>query len=159
VKNPFIMHMLVALVWLFLSGNTSLANFFLAIVLTFFLLALFRKPLHCQHYVRRTFAFVAFIWKLMIEIVASNLRIMRVILKPDAARFEGAFVPYNVSGLTEFEMLILSVCIGLSPGTMVADRNEEKTELILHVFAAGTDEEVRNKIDATLRAGILSFTR
>lgn len=159
MKNPFIVHMLVALVWLFLSGNTSLGNFFLAIVLTFILLALFRKPLHCEHYIRRSLAFGAFLRALIFDIVASNLRITRVVLQRDAARIEGSFVHYNVGGLTEFEVLILSLCIGLSPGTMVADRSDDRSELILHVFAAGSDEEIRRKLDSTLKKDILSFTR
>ncbi|MFT4175156.1 MAG: Na+/H+ antiporter subunit E [Luteolibacter sp.] len=159
MKSPFIMHMLVALVWLFLSGNTSLGNFFLALVLTFILLALFRKPLHCEDYVRRTFAFFVFLKTLMTEIVSSNLRISRVVFHRNASREEGAFVPYDVAGLNERELLLVSLCIGLSPGTMVANRSDDGNLLILHVFAAGTAEEVQKRVDATIKSGILSFTR
>ncbi len=159
MKNPFVMHMLVALVWLFLSGNTTLGNFFLALGLTFVLLALFRKPLGCEDYIRRMIGFAVFVGRLIAEIVTSNLRIMRVALRRNAKRIGGFFFAYNVEDLTDFEVLLLSICVGLSPGTMVADRSADRRELILHVFAAGSREEVRAKIDSTLKTGILSFTR
>lgn len=159
MKNPFIMHLLVALVWLFLSGNTTLANFAIALGLTFLLLALFQKPLHCQDYVRRTVAFFVFLGRLIAAIIASNLRIMRVAVQRDAKQVEGFFVDYDTSRLTDFEILLLSICIGLSPGTIVADRLDDGKTLVVHGFGAGSVAEVEEALDVTLTAGILSFTR
>ncbi len=159
MKHPFLVHMLVALVWLFLSGTTTLGNFFLAIALTFLLLALFQKPLHCRDYVRRVCAFCVFVARLIFAIIGSNLRIMRVVMWRNASAIEGAFTTYDVSDLTDFEVLLLSVCVGLSPGTIVADRSEDGKELVLHVFAVGSSAEIRATIDVTLKSGILSFTR
>ena len=159
MSNAFLMHMAVALVWLFLSGNTGLGNFFLALVLTFLLIAVFQKPLHCQDYVRRTIGFFRFLFKLLKEIVVSNIRIMGVAISPRAGEVEGLFVDYNVEGHTDFEVLLIAFCIGLSPGTIVANRSPDGRFLTLHTFAAGTSEEIQQKLDSTLSTGICSFTR
>lgn len=159
MKHPFLMHIAVALVWMFLSGNTTLGNFFLALGLTFLLLALFRRPLGCEDYIRRATSLGSFILRLVADIVMSNLRIMRVALRRNAGSIEGFYMAYDVTGLSDFEVLLLSVCVGLSPGTMVADRSADGRELILHVFAAGSAGEIVGKLDAGLKSGILSFTR
>lgn len=159
IKNPAIMHLLVALVWLFVSGNITLAGFFVAFIATFLLLSLFRKAIGCEDYVRRVKAFLWFTVRFVQDVIASNIRIMRVALRRDAGEIDGRYVNYNVEGLTEFEILLISQCIGLSPGTMVAEMHEDGKHLILHAFPASTAGDIQQKLDSTLKRGILSFTR
>lgn len=159
INNYLVMHLLVALVWLFLSGNTTTGNFFVALVGTYGLLALFRKAIGCEEYVVRVRAFILFIYRFTCEVIRANLHIMRVALTPGAGKIPGDFVHYNIADMTDFEVLLLSYCISLSPGTMVADRNDDATILVLHAFACGGPDEVRALIDRTLRDNILAFTR
>lgn len=158
MSKSLITHVGVALVWMFLSGVPSLANLIVALVLTFVLLGIFRKALHCESYVRRTLAFSSFVLHLFWEIIISNLRIMRIVLRRDAGRIEGAFVEYDVAGLDEFEVLLLAGCVGLSPGTISVER-VAAGKLVLHVYPSATVEAVQEYIDRTLKNGILSFTR
>lgn len=161
MKNPFLIHVFVALVWIFLSGNTTISNLILALVLTFVLLGVFRKPLHCEDYIRRTVAFVRFIVRLLTDIVFSNLRVMRIAMRKDAPQVQGAFLAYPVEGLTDFEVLLVSLCVGLSPGTITVDRErkDDQPMLVLHVFPGTDPQEVRLRTDRVLKNGILSFTR
>lgn len=159
MKGHAIIHLLVALVWLFVSGNITLANFVVALIATFLLMSFFRKAIGCENYVRRVKAFFRFALHFAWEIVISNVRIMRVVMRGDAARIPGQFVGYNVEGLTNFEILLISQCIGMSPGTMVAEMSEDGKHLMIHAFPAASPEEVRAKLDSTLKNGILSFTR
>lgn len=130
----------------------------LALVGTYGLLALFRKAIGCEAYVKRVRAFFVFVVGVVFEIIRSNLRIMWVSLSRNAGFIEGQFVDYDVSGLSEFEVLLISYCIGLSPGTMVADRSEDGNTLVLHIFATDADD-ARKVINRTLRDNILAFTR
>jgi multicomponent Na+:H+ antiporter subunit E len=120
-----IVHIMVALVWLFLSGNMTTGGFLVALLGTYFLLMLFRKAIGCESYVRRVRAFFAFFFGLLTEIVLSNLRIIRICLSKEAPDIEGEFIEYDVKGLTDFEVILIAYCIGLSPGTMAADRSED----------------------------------
>lgn len=153
------MHLLVTLVWLFVIGTITLANFVIAMIVTFFLLSLFRRAIGCEDYVRRVNAFFSFSVGFIREIIISNVRVMRVAMQRNASRLKGCFIGYDVEDLTEFEILLLAQFIGLSPGTMVAEMSEDKKHLILHAFPATTAEEIQHKLDSTLKKGILSFTR
>lgn len=153
------MHFLVALVWIFLSGNATFGNFLVALVATFALLALFRKPIGCEAYVRRVVALLRFQPFFIADIVMSNLRVMRMALRKDAAKIRGQFVEYDVSDLRDFEVMLVAHCIGLSPGTMAADRSPDGKFLIVHVFGNNDPDDVRTRLDASLKTPILRFTR
>ncbi len=159
IKNPVIMHLMVALVWLFLSGNPSTGNFLIAFVATYLLMALFRKAIGCEPYIKRVKGFIRFLVFFIGEVISSNLRIMRVALQKDAPHIHGEYIDYEVTGLTEFEILLISYCIALSPGTMVAGKSEDGRYLVIHTFASGDPDEVRALIDRTLKYSILAFTR
>lgn len=158
MKNVGTMHFLVALVWLFLSGNMTTGSFIVALTGTYFLLALFRKAIGCEAYVRRVRAFFIFFFGLLLEIVRSNVHIIRECMTSRAATIEGEFIKYDVKGLTDFEILLISYCIGLSPGTVVADRSKDRQTLILHIFTMNA-EQARTVVDRTLKHRILKFTR
>ena len=152
-------HILVALVWMFLSGNTTLGGLGVGLLAGFAMMTLFRKALGCQDYVRRMTAFVLFIGKFLEMVGLSNLRIARVALARNAGSIHGHFMEYSIEGLTDVEILILCQCISLTPGTLVADKNPDGSKLILHAFASGDADEVRATLDARLKKNILSFTR
>ena len=156
--NPVVLHLFIALVWFFLSGTQTVANFLIAFLCTFALLALFRKAIGCEGYIRRMGAFCKFIVHFILDIIASNIRIMRVAISREAGQRHGRFIEYDVSGLSDVEILLIAQCIGLSPGTMVAERAGEG-RLIIHTFATGEPHEVRASLDRTLKSGILAFTR
>ena len=157
--KALIMHLLVAFVWLFLSGNTTLGGFLSGLIAGFLLLALFQRALQAQDYVRRVIAFARFTVLFLKEIVVSNLRIAQVALRPNARRIHGEFMAYNVEDLTKFETLLLCYCVSLTPGTTVAGKSEDERAIVLHAFASGTPEEICEHIDQTLRKYILAFTR
>lgn len=161
MKSPFLIHLFVGLVWIFLSGDTTISNLILALVLTFVLLAIFRKPLRCEGYIRRTLAFARFLARLLVDVVVSNVRVMRLALRRDAGEIQGAFLAYPVEGLTDFEVLLISVCVGLAPGTITVNRErvDDRAVLVLHVFPGTNLKAVRAQTDRVLRDGILSFTR
>lgn len=152
-------HILVALVWMFLSGNTTPGGFGIGLLAGFALMALFKKALGCQDYIRRMVALVLFGGRFLKQVVASNLRIARVALQKDAGKFHGYFMTYAIDGLTQIEILILCQCISLTPGTIVAEKSKDGRDLILHAFASGDAEEVRLALDEGLKRNILAFTR
>lgn len=153
------MHMLVTFVWLFLSGNTSLGGFLVGAIAGFLVIALFRRALGAENYVRRVVALGRFGLIFLREVAISNFRIGLLALKPNVRRVHGEFMAYDVEDLTDLEILLLSYGICLSPGTAVAGKSDDKRLLILHVFGSGTPEEITENVDRTLRDPILAFTR
>lgn len=154
-----VIHALIALVWMFLSGSTTLGGLVIGLLAGFALMALFQKALGCQNYIRRMLAVIGFAGNFLKEVVESNLRIARVALRRDAGELRGEFLAYPVGDLTDFEILLLSQCISLTPGTIVVEKNAGTHELILHSFASGSPDEIRRSLDEGLKRNILSFTR
>jgi multisubunit Na+/H+ antiporter MnhE subunit len=157
--NAFIKHTLVALVWLFLSGNTSLGGLVIGWVAGYALLAAFQRALGCEPYVRRVRGFVIFVIRFIGELTTSSLRMAVLAVRPNAGALKGAFVRYRVEGLTTFEVLLLSHCISLTPGTTTVNQSEDQATLILHAFPADEGEQLQRHIDRTLKDWILAFTR
>lgn len=158
MRSPFIMHLALTLVWLFLSGIPTLGNFLVALVATFILLSLFRRAIGCQDYVRRVSAFAVFVLRFLVEVIHSNVRIVSIALRRGAKRVKGCYVQYDVEGLSDLEVFLIAQCIGMSPGSMAAER-EGKKYLILHCYPAAPAPEIQKRFDAILKRGILSFTR
>lgn len=152
-------HLLIALVWMFLSGNTTLGGLGTGLLAGFGLLAFFRNALNCRDYVRRVMSFVAFGWPFFWQVMAANFRIAMVALQKNAGTIQGRFVRYNIEGLSEFEILFLCWCVSLTPGTAVADKDSGGRELVLHTFASGEPDQMRSHIDRDLKKKILAFTR
>ena len=68
-------------------------------------------------------------------------------------------ITYDVAGLSKLEILLLSHCISLTPGTTTIDVAANFEYLTLHVLDAPDPAAVRKGIDETLKRGILAFTR
>lgn len=156
--KALLMHLLVTSVWTFLYGNTTLGGFFLAGIASFVLLWIFQKVLHCEDYVRRVLAALAFTFFFIWDIIQSNVTMARLCLKPGVGRQEGAFSTYDVSDLTSAETLLMAYCINLTPGTTVADRTEEGC-FVLHSFPAMDASELETQINQTLKRRLLAITR
>lgn len=152
-------HLSVALVWMFLSGNTTVGGLAGGLLGGFAMMAFFQNALNCRNYIRRVLAACVFLGRFLLLIAASNLRIARAVLQKDAGALRGEFLTYRIAGLTPFETLVLCQCIGLTPGTIVADRSPDGDALVLHAFASGTPDEIRRSLDEGLKHHILAFTR
>jgi len=153
-----VMHLLVALVWLFLNGSATLGSFLLGLAAGFILLAVFQRALRCESYIRRIRFFCSFVVRLLREIILSNFRITQLILSKNASQLTGRFADYDVSDLTDIEILIMAQCLSLTPGTTVAEHNDQG-QLVLHTFPALADEDLKAIVDKTVKQPMLAFTR
>jgi multicomponent Na+:H+ antiporter subunit E len=68
-------------------------------------------------------------------------------------------VDYPVEGLRRGEILLLSHCITLTPGTLTVDVARDLHRLRLHVFDGRNVEAVIEEIRTGLEKPILAFTR
>ncbi len=157
--KSLLLNLLVAVIWLLLQTAPSLRHFAFGFVLGFALLALFQPVLGSQVYVRRMLAGVRFTWVFACAFATSCWDLIRTILFVPVSRLRPAFIDYDVSDLSRAEILLLSHCISLTPGTNTVDIAPDFSRLKLHVLDCPDAEAVRRSIDDSLRRGILAFTR
>jgi len=159
VTPAFLINLLIALIWLFLSADPSISSFLIGYSLGFVLLALFPMLLQAQDYVRRVLAFFRFVLIFSREFLLSNVVMAHAVLFRDRETIHPNYLTFDTSGMRPFEILLLSHCITLTPGTTTIDITEDRSTIIFHAFDADNPAEVRNGIEMNLKRHILAFTR
>ncbi|MDI1251212.1 MAG: Na+/H+ antiporter subunit E [Lacunisphaera sp.] len=157
--RSLLLNLLLSVIWLLLQTQPSLAGFATGFALGFALLALFRPVLDSRDYVRRMLAGAAFAGVFLREFVRACVQLMRLILLTPVNRLRPDFIIYDVTGLSRVEILLLSHCVSLTPGTNTVDISQDFTRVYLHVLDCPDPAAVRSSIDRTIRRGILAFTR
>lgn len=155
----FGLNLLIAVIWLLLSRVPSAAGFGIGFVIGFALVAAFRTVIGGEAYVRRCVAFGRFVLLFTREFMVANVKVAGVVLFRSRESLHPNFLTYDVTGLTRSEILLLSYCVSLTPGTTTVDITPDFNTLILHSLDADHPEQVRAELDHTLKKNILAFTR
>ena len=153
------LNLIVAVIWLFLHEEPSLITFVIGFIIGFALLSLFRSLLASHDYVRRMIAAWAFMGVFSWAFLTACIELIRFTLFVPVKRMRPEFIIYDVSKLSRLELILLSHCVTLTPGTRTVDISEDFTRLYLHVLDCPDADAVRVSIDQTLKRGILAFTR
>ena len=156
---PFGLNLLIAIIWLVLSQSPSAIVFGIGFVIGFALVAVFRTVIGGESYVRRCFAFVRFVLLFTREFIVANFKVAFVVLFRSRASLHPNFITYDVTGLTRHEILVLSYCISLTPGTTTVNITPDFNTLILHSLDADRPDQIRAELDRTLKRNLLAFTR
>jgi multisubunit Na+/H+ antiporter MnhE subunit len=157
--KSFIFNLVIAMVWLLLSQDPSAFTLAIGFIVGFAFVAAFRAVLGSEQYVRSALAFFYFTLVFAREFFVANFKVAWTVLARRRATLHPNFITYDVAGLTPFEILLLSYCISLTPGTTTVQISDDFQTLILHALDADVPDAIRASIDRTLKKGILSFTR
>ncbi len=156
--RSLVLNVLVATIWLLLQTQPTLLDFSVGAALGFLLLFLFRPVLRSGDYVRRVIAANVFVLVFAWEFVRACVQLIRLTLFVPVDRLRPDFLIYDVAGLTRLEILLLSHCVSLTPGTSTVDISHDFTRLYLHALDCPDPAAIRAEIN-TLKQGILAFTR
>lgn len=157
--KSLVLNLVLAVIWLFLSPEPSLSTFFIGLVLGFALLAAFHSVHSSLDYIRRTFAFFRYLVVFTREFLVANLLVLRAVLFQKNSDLYPNFMTYDVTGLSDLEIMLMYYCISLTPGSAAVSLTDDSRTMIIHVFDARDPDEVRRQLDTVLKAGILAFTR
>lgn len=157
--KSFALNLLVAAIWLLLSAEPSVAVFALGGLMGFGLLAVFHRVLGSGDYVRRVFALGRFALVFTWEFLVANANVVWTVLFRSRETLDPNFVTYDVAGLKPFEILLLSYCISLTPGSTTVKVTDDFQTLVLHALDVDDPDALRARLDRVLKHGILSFTR
>lgn len=154
------LNLVIAVIWLLLSGGRSTADFFIGFSIGFAMLVAFNAVLPgADDYPRRCLAFVRFALIFAREFVSANLSVARIVLFQRKESLHPNFIRYDVSGLRPGEILLLSYCITLTPGTTAVHVSDDFRALVIHALDADAPDTIRRQIDERLKTPMLRFTR
>lgn len=154
-----LLHVGIALIWLFLSPDRDLPRLIIGLIIGWVLLAAFRPLLPQDRYLKGSTAFFKWIMSFGKELVLSQVRVAQIILQPKKHAIHPGFLEFPIEGLTDAEVLILSHTISLTPGTTSVEVDRKREILLIHALEAGDPEGTRADIRDNLLKPLLAFTR
>jgi multisubunit Na+/H+ antiporter MnhE subunit len=154
-----LLHLSIAFIWLFLSADRDLPRFILGMVLGYLVLAAFKDLLPKDGYLKGVTAFLKWLYAFSRALVLSQVRVAQIILLPGKNPITPGFFRLSLGDLTDFEIIILSHSISLTPGTTTVEVDNERRELLIHALEAGNEEATRRDIEMNLLKPLLAFTR
>lgn len=107
----------------------------------------------------RAVGLLAFCYHFTRELVLANIAIAKSVLFQKNTDLAPGFITYPLTGLSRFEILVLTHSITLTPGTASVELSEDLSELVVHAFDARDPEAVRDSIKKGLEQPLLAWTR
>jgi multicomponent Na+:H+ antiporter subunit E len=154
-----ILHLGIAIIWLFLSPERDLPRFLIGLAIGYVLIALFRPLLPRDAYLKSNWAFARWLGSFGRALLLSQLRVAQIILFPKRNPIHPGFFEFSTGDLSDLEVLILSHTITLTPGTVSVEADREKGVLLIHALEAGNPAETIADIEENLLKPLLAFTR
>ena len=159
MNTTAMLHVLIALVWLFLSPNRDLPRLLTGLVIGYGVLMLFRPLLVRDRYLNGSLAFFKWVFAFLKALVLSQVRVAQLILFPRRHPVNPGFIHFPLGDLSDLEILILTHSISLTPGTTTVEVDFQTRNILIHALEAGDEEATVNDIRANLLEPLLRFTR
>jgi len=109
--------------------------------------------------VSRAVGLFLFVLAFLRALVLANLQLAKTILFVKREDLSPGFVTYPVEHLSKLEILVLSHCITLTPGTTTVEVSADFKTLTLHALDARDPEGTVKSIQDELERPILRWTR
>src|SRR5690606_9790155 len=119
------MNLLLAFIWVALTGTLIVSNFIFGFVLGFFILWLMTRNEWDKRYFSRVPKIIGFFFYFLYEMIKANLQVAYDVITPNYFMRPG-IIRYPMDAKTDFEINMLAAVIALTPGTLFLDVSEDK---------------------------------
>jgi multicomponent Na+:H+ antiporter subunit E len=141
----FLINLLLAVAWGFVSGSFSILNLFLGFALGSVGLWLIRGQVATEGYFTRTRRVASLAILFFYELVMSAVKVAITVLSPDMKVKPGIF-DYPLQVDRDFEITLLANMITLTPGTLSVDVSDDRSTLFIHAIDASDPDATRRDI-------------
>lgn len=145
----FVLNIILAIIWMFLSGSYTFNNFLLGFLLGIGLVYLFKKVLSGSFYLKRVYKVIKLIVVFFIELMKANIDVSKIVLQPRLKNQPGFFI-YHTDLKHDWQIVLLSNLITLTPGTVVLGISDDRTKIYIHSIDFSTKEEEIESIKSSL---------
>lgn len=149
---------LLAVVWVFLTGNFSLFTIIEGIVVSFLIVLLYEGIAGKTKVFQKLPKTIYFVIYFLYELLRANLRVAYDIITPKHLMSPG-IVAIPLDAKTELEITLLANLITLTPGTLSLDVSEDKKVLFIHTMYMSDKESVISEIKNGLEKKLLEVMR
>lgn len=110
-------------------------------------------------YIRKSIGFVYFLFWFTIQFLKANAKIAWAVMTRPNKRIQPGIFTFDVTALTTFEVVLVSQCITLTPGTTTVMVSDDQNTIYVHAFDGDEVAQEREYLKKGLIKNILSFTR
>jgi multicomponent Na+:H+ antiporter subunit E len=135
-------NLVLALVWMFLSGDFSTLGLVFGFLLAFLVLVASQPVLGSRRYVRAVFSSIHLAGVFLYELVAANLQLAKDVLSP-VPPLKPAFVAFAAPELREGQAVLLGHLVSLTPGTLTVDYDPTLRTLYIHTVYGQAPERLQ----------------
>src|SRR5688572_13375373 len=154
--NVLLANLLLALAWAALQGEFSLATLVTGHVLGYLiLLALVRgRVLPQSPYIGRVLRVFGLATYFLRELIRANLRLAIDVATP-RYHMKPGIIAVPLDATTDGQILLLSMLINTTPGSVALDVSPDRKVLYVHVMYMTTPEAARNEIKSGFERRVL----
>ena len=139
----FAANLLLALVWVAMTGHFDVANLALGFAFGYLVLFLLQRVIGRSSYFRKTGVLVRFAGFYTLEVVRANLRVALDVVTP-TLRAQPGVVAVPLDARTDAEITLLSNLITMTPGSLTVDVADDRSVIYVHsMFVEDPDALVR----------------
>lgn len=154
----FLWNLLLALVWVFASGQFTLTNLLLGYLVGFVVLAISAAGPTRSAYVLKVWKVIEFTLFFLKEVQISALRIAHDVLTW-RHYMHPAVIGIPLEARTDAEITLLSNLITLTPGSLTIDLSPDRKTLFVHVMYAKDVDAARLHIKRGFELRVLEVLR
>ncbi|EHJ07963.1 Na+/H+ antiporter Mnh1 subunit E [Staphylococcus simiae] len=144
-----VLNLIIAIFWLFVTNSYNLNNFVLGFIFGLILVYLLHRVLPGRFYIITLYRIIKLIVVFLIELIKANLDVLKIIIKPTINNQPGFFV-YPTDLTTDWQIVLLSNLITLTPGTVVLGVSDDRSKIYIHAIDFSTTEEEIASIKSSL---------
>ncbi|MDQ3937638.1 MAG: Na+/H+ antiporter subunit E [Chloroflexota bacterium] len=156
--SSLLANLLLALVWVAMTGDLSPANLLVGLVLGFVALFAAQTVLGSTPYARRMWRVVAFLGFYIGELIMSNVRVAADVVTP-RHRAQPGVVAVPLDAQTDAEITLLANLITMTPGSLTLDVSDDRRVLYVHAMFVRDPDAYRQRLKNTLERRVLEMTR
>ncbi|KKK34079.1 MULTISPECIES: Na+/H+ antiporter subunit E [Salinicoccus] len=139
-----LINLLLAVLWMFMGSEFSVASFTTGYIMGLAAVFLLRRFLPGSFYLRRVWRIVRLFFIFIIEMVKANIDVVKIVLSPKIDVHPG-FYAYPCDLEEDWEVVLLSSLITLTPGTVVVAISDDHSTIYIHgVDMKSAEEEIQN---------------
>ncbi|EOD4513414.1 Na+/H+ antiporter Mnh1 subunit E [Staphylococcus aureus] len=144
-----VLNFIIAVFWLFVTNSYTTNNFVLGFIFGLVLVYLLHRVLPGRFYVITLYRIIKLVIIFLIELIKANFDVLKIIIKPSIKNEPGFFV-YHTNLKKDWQIVLLSNLITLTPGTVVLGVSDDRTKIYIHAIDFSTKEQEVESIKTSL---------
>ena len=156
--NSLLLNLLLAIVWIFLTGDLHFINFIEGFFIGFIVILVSKYTAGSSTHIRSIPKLIGFVFYFSYELIVANIKVAYDIITP-RHRMKPSIIAVPLKADRDFEIMILANLITLTPGTLSLDVSTDKKVLYIHSMYVSDPEEFRKEIKEGFERKQLEITR